>query len=86
MLFSVLIVSPHGWLGQSGVLEEPGKPLLFAMARLDYIKNLTGLVDWYGASEALRDATNLLVVSRHVDPEMFYGLQYRPRAAALEPV
>jgi sucrose synthase len=51
-----------------GVLEDPGKSPLFTMARLDYIKNLTGLVDWYGASEALRDAANLLVVSGHVDP------------------
>jgi sucrose synthase len=51
-----------------GVLEDPAKPLLFTMARLDYIKNITGLVDWYGASEALRDGANLLVVSGHVDP------------------
>jgi sucrose synthase len=38
------------------------------MARMDHIKNLTGLVDWYGRSEALRREVNLLVVSGHVDP------------------
>ena len=31
---------------------SPDKPLLFTMARLDRIKNLTGLVDWYGSSPA----------------------------------
>lgn len=29
-----------------GVLEDASKPLLFTMARLDRIKNLTGLVEW----------------------------------------
>ncbi|RMD80022.1 MAG: sucrose synthase [Gammaproteobacteria bacterium] len=52
-----------------GVLEDPTKPLLFTMARLDRIKNITGLVDWYGACERLRRAANLLVVAGHVDPE-----------------
>ena len=50
-----------------GQLEDPDKPLLFTMARLDRIKNITGLVEWYGRSEALRREANLLVVSGHVD-------------------
>jgi sucrose synthase len=29
-----------------GVLANPDKPLLFTMARLDRVKNLTGLVEW----------------------------------------
>jgi sucrose synthase len=29
-----------------GVLADPSKPLLFTMARLDRVKNLTGLVEW----------------------------------------
>jgi sucrose synthase len=29
-----------------GVLKDPKKPLLFTMARLDRVKNLTGLVEW----------------------------------------
>jgi sucrose synthase len=29
-----------------GVLANPAKPLLFTMARLDRVKNLTGLVEW----------------------------------------
>jgi hypothetical protein len=27
-------------------LEDPSKPVLFSMARLDRVKNLTGVVDW----------------------------------------
>jgi hypothetical protein len=37
------------------VLADPDKPLLFTMARLDRIKNITGLVDWYGRSAELRE-------------------------------
>jgi sucrose synthase len=50
-----------------GVLADTGKPLLFTMARMDHIKNITGLVDWYGASSELREQANLLVISGHVD-------------------
>ena len=50
-----------------GVLTDRGKPLLFSMARLDRIKNITGLVEWFGASERLREAANLLIVAGHVD-------------------
>jgi hypothetical protein len=50
-----------------GWLEDRSKPLLFSMARLDKVKNLTGLVAWYGASPRLRAAANLLVVGGVVD-------------------
>ena len=50
-----------------GVLARHDKPLLFSMARLDRIKNITGLVEWYGASEELREQANLLIVAGHVD-------------------
>jgi sucrose synthase len=51
-----------------GVLSDTGKPLLFTMARMDQIKNITGLVDWYGSSADLSNRANLLVISGHVDP------------------
>jgi sucrose synthase len=51
-----------------GALTDRDKPLLFSMARLDYIKNITGLVEWYGANDALREQANLVLVSGHVDP------------------
>lgn len=53
-----------------GHLENPDKPLVFTMARLDHIKNLTGLVEWFGRSERLRKAANLLVIGGHVDAEL----------------
>jgi len=52
-----------------GVLSDIGRPLLFTMARMDRIKNITGLVEWYARSPGLRDEVNLLIVSGHVDPE-----------------
>jgi len=39
------------------------------MARLDRIKNLTGLVHLFGAQQDLRDHANLLVIGGHIDPE-----------------
>jgi len=52
-----------------GALDAPGKPIVFTMARLDRIKNLTGLVDWYGASPRLRSLANLLVVGGSISPD-----------------
>lgn len=51
-----------------GTLAQHDKPLLFTMARLDNIKNITGLVEWYGRNETLRSATNMLVIGGHIDP------------------
>jgi sucrose synthase len=51
-----------------GVLFDTGKPLLFTMARMDQIKNITGLVEWYAACPELREEANLVVVAGHVDP------------------
>jgi sucrose synthase len=52
-----------------GQLENPEKPLLFSMARLDRIKNLTGLARWFGESERLRRQANLFIVAGFVNPE-----------------
>jgi len=49
-------------------LVDPDKPLIFTMARFDRIKNLTGLVDWFGGSPRLRELANLLVVGGYIDP------------------
>lgn len=52
-----------------GVLQDRDKPLLFTMARMDQIKNITGLVEWYAQNPALRQQANLLVISGHVNPD-----------------
>lgn len=51
-----------------GALESPEKPLIFTLARMDRVKNLTGLVEWYAQSPRLRSLANLLVIGGHVDP------------------
>lgn len=50
-----------------GVLADKSKPLIFTMARLDRIKNLTGLVEWFGRCSALRERANLVVVGGRID-------------------
>lgn len=38
------------------------------MARLDTVKNLTGLVEWYGTNKRLKSLVNLVVVGGFFDP------------------
>jgi sucrose synthase len=52
-----------------GNLETRDKPLLFTMARMDRIKNITGLLEWYGESPELRREANLLIASGYVVPD-----------------
>jgi sucrose synthase len=43
-----------------GRLDDPEKPPIFTMARLDKIKNITGLIEAFGAHDSLRNACNLV--------------------------
>ena len=52
-----------------GQFEDPDKPILFSMARLDRIKNLTGLTKWFAESDRLRRQANLFIVAGFVDAE-----------------
>jgi sucrose synthase len=52
-----------------GLLSDQGKPLLFAMSRLDRIKNMAGLVEWYAQNDALRETANLLIVGGRLRTE-----------------
>ncbi len=52
-----------------GLLNDQEKPLLFAMSRLDRIKNMAGLVEWYAQNTELRNAANLLIVGGRLRPE-----------------
>ena len=40
--------------------------MLFSMARLDKVKNLTGLAEWYGGNQRLRSLANLVIVGEPV--------------------
>ncbi|GFQ02999.1 sucrose synthase [Phtheirospermum japonicum] len=44
------------------VLKDKTKPIVFTMARLDRVKNLTGLVESYAKNPKLRELVNLVVV------------------------
>jgi sucrose synthase len=51
------------------MLSDRSKPIIFSMARLDRVKNLTGLVECYGKSNKLRELVNLVVVGGYMDVE-----------------
>ncbi|XVE56322.1 hypothetical protein DITRI_Ditri04bG0000400 [Diplodiscus trichospermus] len=51
-----------------GYLADRTKPIIFSMARLDTVKNITGLTEWYGKNKRLRDLVNLVVVAGFFDP------------------
>jgi sucrose synthase len=66
-----------------GTLRDPKKPLVFSMARLDRIKNLGGLVRWFGESDGLRRVANLLVVGGHIDPAASADHEEREQIASM---
>ncbi len=51
-----------------GHLDNPEKPPIFTMARLDHNKNITGLVESFGQSPELQEKCNLIAVAGNVDP------------------
>ncbi|KAJ0808222.1 putative sucrose synthase [Helianthus annuus] len=50
-----------------GSLTDPSKPMIFSMARLDHVKNITGLVECYAKNNTLREHANLVVVAGYND-------------------
>ncbi|KAL5748702.1 hypothetical protein ACOSQ2_025999 [Xanthoceras sorbifolium] len=51
-----------------GYLADGKKPIIFSMARLDTVKNMTGLTEWYGKNKRLRNLVNLVLVAGFFDP------------------
>ncbi|XP_057970912.1 sucrose synthase 6-like isoform X2 [Malania oleifera] len=51
-----------------GYLADTQKPIIFSMARLDTVKNITGLTEWYGKNMRLRELVNLVVVAGFFQP------------------
>ena len=52
-----------------GQLADKDKPLIFAMSRLDTIKNVTGLTEAYANNKELQKLANLFLVAGAVNPE-----------------
>uniref|UniRef100_A0A7N0U4Y2 Sucrose synthase n=1 Tax=Kalanchoe fedtschenkoi TaxID=63787 RepID=A0A7N0U4Y2_KALFE len=63
-----LLYSLHDNDEHIGFLADRKKPIIFSMARLDTVKNITGLTEWYGKSKRLRSLVNLVVVAGFFDP------------------
>ncbi|KAL1832564.1 sucrose synthase 2 isoform X2 [Daucus carota subsp. sativus] len=62
-----LLYDPEQSNEHIGMLSNPSKPIIFSMARLDKVKNLTGLVESYGKDTRLRELANLVVVGGYID-------------------
>ncbi|MHB1686402.1 MAG: sucrose synthase [Ignavibacteriaceae bacterium] len=52
-----------------GKLEQPDLIPIFSLARLDKIKNITGLVNWYGENPELQKESNLIIVAGKIDAD-----------------
>ncbi|MCB0283269.1 MAG: sucrose synthase [Calditrichaeota bacterium] len=50
-----------------GFFKDDDKPIIFAMSRLDYVKNISGLVEWFGKNKELQELANLFIVAGFVD-------------------
>lgn len=51
------------------IKQDKNKPVIFTMARLDRVKNMTGLVELFARSQRLRKLANLVFVGGVIDPE-----------------
>ncbi|KAL8124008.1 sucrose synthase 7-like [Apium graveolens] len=51
-----------------GFLADRKKPIIFSMARLDTVKNITGLVEMFGKNKRLQNLVNLVIVAGFFDP------------------
>nr|WEX73725.1 sucrose synthase [Abies beshanzuensis] len=63
-----LLFNPEQTTEHMCVLNDCKKPIIFSMARLDRVKNMTGLVEWFAKNKRLRELVNLVVVAGDIDP------------------
>lgn len=64
-----LVFDEHHECETRGRWSDPDKPILFAMSRLDPVKNMGGLLRWYAESETMQERANLLLVGGTLDAE-----------------
>ncbi|XP_021280716.1 sucrose synthase 2 [Herrania umbratica] len=65
-----LLYDPQQTDEHIGTLSDRSKPIIFSMARLDRVKNMTGLVECYCKNKKLRALANLVVVAGYIDVNM----------------
>lgn len=51
-----------------GGFSDPDRPIVFAMSRLDPVKNMRGLLRWYATHPEIQEHANLLLVGGCLDP------------------
>ncbi len=66
-----------------GSFSNPEKPILFSMARFNKVKNITGLIQWYGESAELRDCSNLLIVGGNINPDLCDNREQKEQVEAV---
>lgn len=64
-----LLYDPEQNAKHVGTLKDRNKPILFSMARLDRVKNISGLVEMFAKNERLRELVNLVVVAGNIKKE-----------------
>ncbi|CAK9274114.1 unnamed protein product [Sphagnum jensenii] len=62
-----LLFNPAQTSEHIGTIKDRSKPILFSMARLDKVKNITGLVQLFAKNSRLRELVNLVVVAGNID-------------------
>ena len=50
-----------------GRFPRDDRPIIFSLARMDKVKNLTGLVEWYAQNPELRKTAKLLIIGGHIN-------------------
>jgi len=53
-----------------GSLTNRDKPIIFSMSRLDHVKNISGLVEWFGKNKELQEHANMLLVAGFVNEKL----------------
>ncbi len=56
-----------GFPGAVSRFDDPEKPLIFLMSRLDKVKNVSGFVEWYANDERLRELANVFIIAGNTD-------------------
>jgi sucrose synthase len=64
------LIFKDGLTYATGSFKDKNKPIIFAMSRLDQVKNISGLVKWYGKNKQLQKLANLFLVAGFVDQSL----------------
>ena len=60
-----------------GCLLDNKKPIIFTMARLDKLKNITNCVEWYAKNNKLRTLANFFIIGGYIDPDLSKDMEER---------